>query len=56
MESRRCRHEVSAARPEGPCPARGVWGHGPPENFEILYSQRRIFLHSEAVNGKYEAC
>ena len=32
-------------------PSRGVWGHAPPppENFEILYSQRRIFLHSEAL-------
>ena len=30
-------------------PTRGVWGHAPPENFEILYSQRRIFLHSEAL-------
>ena len=37
-------------------PSRGVWGHAPPENFEILYSQRRIFLHSEALNGKYETC
>ena len=30
-------------------PSRGVWGHAPPENFEILYSQGRIFLHSEAL-------
>ena len=32
-------------------PSRGVWGHAPPENFEILYSQRRIFLHSERPFG-----
>ena len=29
--------------------SRGVWGLAPPENFEILYSQRRVFLHSEAL-------
>jgi len=23
---------VAVARPEGPCPTRGVWGHPPPGN------------------------
>ena len=48
------RAPVSKAR--SALPSRGVWGHAPRENFEILYSQRRIFLHSEALNGKYETC
>ena len=25
--------------------ARGVWGHGPPENFEILDALRSILVH-----------
>ena len=35
---------------------RGVWGHVTPENFDVLYSQRCIFLHSEALNGQFESC
>ena len=28
---------------------RGVRGHAPPENFEILWSQGCVFLHFEAA-------
>ena len=26
-------------------PSRGVWGHGPPENFGILDTQRVLLVH-----------
>ena len=46
------------ARPGGPCLLEGSGGMPPPppENFEVLYSQRCIFLHSEALNGQFESC
>ena len=27
--------------------ARGVWGHAPPENFEIFYPLKSVFLQYE---------
>ena len=33
---------------------RGVWGHAPPENFEILWSQGRVFLHFEAADNDFQ--
>ena len=30
---------------------RGVWGHAPSHNLEILKLQRCIFLHSEAQSN-----
>ena len=32
-------------------PPRGVQGHAPPENFEILKSQGCVFLHFEAADN-----
>ena len=33
---------------------RGVRGHAPPENFEILWSQGRVFLHFEAADNDFQ--
>ena len=30
-----------------------IWGHASPENFEILYSQRCVFLYSEAADNVF---
>ena len=32
----------------------GVQGHAPPENFEILWSQGRVFLHFEAADNDFQ--
>ena len=31
-----------------------VRGHAPPENFEILWSQGRVFLHFEAADNDFQ--
>ena len=33
---------------------RGVQVHAPPENFEILWSQGRVFLHFEAADNDFQ--
>ena len=33
---------------------RGVRGHAPPENFEILQSQGCVFLHFEAADNDFQ--
>ena len=33
---------------------RGVRRHAPPENFEILWSQGRVFLHFEAADHDFQ--
>ena len=33
---------------------RGIWGHAPPENFEILWSQGCVFLHFEAADNDFQ--
>ena len=33
---------------------RGVRVHAPPENFEILWSQGRVFLHFEAADNDFQ--
>ena len=33
---------------------RGVREHAPPENFEILWSQGRVFLHFEAADNDFQ--
>ena len=33
---------------------RGVRGHAPPENFEILWSQGRVFLHFETADNDFQ--
>ena len=35
-------------------PSRGVRGHAPLENFEILQSQRCVFLHFEAADSDFQ--
>ena len=53
FESRSCIELSRSCKALWALPPRGVWGHGPPGNFEILDSRRCIFQHFEAQNGMF---
>ena len=40
---------MASCRKAAPPRARGVWGHAPPENFEILGALRRILEAPETI-------
>ena len=54
FESRSCIEVSRSCGARKALPPRGVWGHAPPGNFEILDSWRYIFQHFEAQNGMFK--
>ena len=53
FESRSCIELSKSCKARRVLPSRGVWGHAPSRNFEIVDSRRCIFQHCEAQNGMF---